>query len=549
MQLNALPQVRKPENSPYVGFEKGSQKREELLAKLDEIRRNNGDVKILPLWINGPVQTKELGNCTPPHDIGRLLAHYCKASPEHVGTAIKTVLRARKKWQSLPWRNRLLIFENAARLLETKYFVEMNAAVMEDLSKNPHEASIDVQEAIDFLKFNCKWAREIYAQQPDNCIDSANTVNFRPLEGFVYAIPPFNFAAIACNLPCAPLIMGNVVVVKPCSDTVYSFHVLLKILLEAGLPKDVLSVVQGNSGTISEIVLEHNELSGVHFTGSTGVFEDIWSQVGLNVGRQKYKGYPRLVGETGGKNPVIVFPDYNACKSAEMIWRGALGYQGQKCSATSRVYVDEKKWPELRQHLIESMRALHTGDVADFSKFMGAVINANARDNINSYINQALLDVEQGKPEEVLIFPSGFTKNSAIGYFVDTALIVTKDPFYRTMEEEIFGPVLTVCVLPNKNYKNNVFDICDKTSKYALTGAVHTNNMYLFEEACMRVRTGNFYNTMTTGAYVGKQPFSGDRKSGTNSKVGGPWNLLNWVSIQSLSFSFKPPLFLPMYLS
>lgn len=547
LQLNAVPDVRVPENSTYVGFEKGSKQRAELIVELEKIRNNNGDVKILPLWINGPVKTNELGDCTPPHDTNRLLARYCKASPELVEKAIATVLLARNKWHSLSWRNRLLIFEKAARLLETKYFAKMNAAVMEDLSKNAHEASIDVQEAIDFLKFNCRWAREIYSQQPGNSMDSANTVNFRPLEGFVYAIPPFNFLAIACNLPCAPLIMGNVVVVKPCSDTVYSFHVLLKILLEAGLPKDVLAVVQGNSGMISDIVLESDELAGVHFTGSTEVFDNIWSRVGQNVGKQKYIGYPRIVGETGGKNPVIVFPDYDAKKSAEMIWRGALGYQGQKCSATSRVYVDEKKWPELKQQLLGSLRHVgKVGDIADFRNFMGAVINQRAKQNIDAYVEQALADscLEKNKINDVFFYG----ESPKTGYFVRPTLIVTRDPFYRTMVEEIFGPVLTVCVLPTKNYENNVFDVCDKTSKYALTGAVHTNDIHLFEKACMRVRAGNFYNTMTTGAYVGKQPFSGDRKSGTNSKVGGSWNLLNWVSIQSLSFAFQPPQFLPIYL-
>lgn len=547
LQLNAVPDVKAPENSTYVGFEKGSKKREELAVELEKIRNNICNSIILPLWINGPVMTYEYGDCTPPHDTNRTLASYCKANQEHVARAIETILLARKKWQSLSWRNRLLIFEKAARLLETKYFVEMNAAVMEDLSKTAHEASIDVQEAIDFLKFNCRWAREIYSQQPSNSLDSANTINFRPLEGFVYAIPPFNFMAIACNLPCAPLIMGNVVVVKPCSDTVYSFHVLLKILLEAGLPGDVLSVVQGDSGMISDIVLEHHELAGVHFTGSTEVFDNIWSRVGQNVGKQKYRGYPRIVGETGGKNPVIVFPDHDARKSAEMIWRGALGYQGQKCSATSRVYVDDKKWPDLRHQLFKSMYQIEKiGDIADFRNFMGAVINQKAKQNIDSYIKRAIADcqIKTKKITEVSLFGD----LSRTGYFVRPALIVTTDPNYRTMSEEIFGPVLTVCILPHKNYENNVFDICDKTSKYALTGAVHTNDMHLFEEACTRVRAGNFYNTITTGAYIGKQPFSGDRKSGTNSKVGGPWNLLNWVSMQSISFAFQPPPYLPMYL-
>ncbi len=548
LQLNTLPQIKKPANSPFISFAKGTKEKTELLNELADIRKPMHPVyPALPLWIGGPVTTKnDLRTCIPPHDFKRMLGFYHTASESHVAKAIDTVLNARKKWLTIPWQFRLSIFQTAARLLETKYMYKMVAAVMEDYSKTPYEAFIDVQELIDFWNFNCYYAATIYAEQPDSNVDTLNLLDYRPLEGFVYAIPPNNFVAIEGNLPTAPLIMGNVVIVKPSSDVVYSFHLVLKILLEAGLPKDVLAVLHGDSKMISDVILEHPRLSGIHFTGGTDTFNDLWKRVGQNI--DKYKSYPRLVGETGGKDPIVVFDDHDPVQTASAIVVGGFGYQGRKCSATSRVYMTCEMWPKVKPILLKFMESIKVGDVADFRNYMGAIINEKEYDKILNYWSSATnsKDVES-------IFTNGsiISHTFRTGWFIRPIVIVTKNPSFVTMQEEVFGPVVTICTLPQKKFKETVFKLCDETSPYGLTGAIQTNDIYTFCEALDELRyvAGNMYNWKTTGAMVGAQPFSGGRKSGTNSKVGWRLNLFNWTEPRTIGQTLvKPTDFAPAYL-
>lgn len=554
LQINSVPQIRKPTNSPFVGFENGSKSRTELLRELDLIRKpmNESAVDILPLWINGPVTNKApWRTCVPPHDLKRTLAAYHTASEEHVVNAIKTVLAAKKRWMSIPWQFRLSIFQTAARLLETKYLYKMVAMVMEDYSKTPYEAFIDVQELIDFWNFNCYYASTIYAEQPESNLDTLNMLDYRPLEGFVYAVPPNNFIAIEGNLATAPLIMGNVVVAKPSSDVVYSFHLILKILLEAGLPPDVMAVLHGDSKMITDVILDNKMLSGIHFTGGTDVFNDFHKRIGQNI--EKYKGYPRIVGETGGKDPIVVLDNHDPVATAAAIVVGGFGYQGEKCSATSRVYVDDENWTKgILTPLLNFMNTIQFGDVANFKNYMGAVANSSRHKEVMSYIMRAMNPSPEDQIEAVYFGRTGcleeIPKN---GWFIPPTIIVTKNPHYVTMEKELFGPVVTVCKLPKKNYKKRVFGLCDETSPYGLTGAVHTNDIYEFCEALDELRyvAGNIYNWKTTGAMVGAQPFSGGRKSGTNSKVGWRLNLYQWTEPRTIGQTLvKPTDFAPAYL-
>lgn len=549
LQLNALPQIRKPTNSPFVSFAKGTKERTELLRELENIRapRKTSEIESLPLWINGPVTTKNKQRaCVPPHQFNRTLATYHTASEEHVVKAIKTVLAAKKRWMLLPWPYRLIIFQTAARLLETKYLCKMVAAVMEDYSKTPYEAFIDVQELIDFWRFNCYYAYKLYKKQPESNVDTYNMVDYRPLEGFVYAVPPNNFIAIEGNLPTAPLIMGNVVIAKPSSDVVYSFHLVLKILLEAGLPRGVMSVLHGNSQMISDIALSNPMLSAVHFTGGTDTFREMrWTIAQNEYNKRLYKGMVRTVGETGGKDPIVVFDSHDPVATASAIVMGGFGAQGRKCSATSRVYMTEGKWEEVRTPLLDFMRTIRVGDPADFKNFMGSDINETAHENYLKYFEYA----RNCKSTEAIYVEGIIT--SPYGWYHRPMVVLTKDPHHKLMEEEMFEPIVTICVLPKKNYKRQVLKFCDATSDFGLTGAIHTNHMYEFCEAleAMRYVAGNMYNHKTTGAMVGAQPFSGARQSGTNSKVGWWPNLLQWTEMGTLGFTYnKPTDFAPPYL-
>lgn len=545
---NAFPKIKEPENSPFVAFEKGSKERAALELEIEKIRKSKPEV--LPLWIGGPVKTSAKAICVAPHDFKRVLAEYCVCSEKDAHNAIKTVLDARKAWSQIPLEARLGIFQKAARLLETKYLFKMVAAVMEDYSKNPYEAFIDVQELVDFWNFNCYYASTIYQEQPRSNNDTSNMLDYRPLEGFVYALPPNNFIAIEGNLPTAPLIMGNVVIVKPSSDVVYSFHLVLKILLEAGLPKNVLAVLHGDSKMISDIILDHPMLSGVHFTGGTETFKEIRWKIAQNEYKDLYKNFVRIVGETGGKDFIVVFDDHDPVETAATMVIGGFGYQGRKCSATSRVYMTCEMWEKVRPELSKFMKLIKVGDVADFSNYMNAMINEKEFRKSEAYIERAWADSEKSDEGAVCVFYSGRNYSSK-GWFIYPTIIVTKDPHYVTMREEIFGPVITVCVLPQKNYKARVLKLCDETSPYALTGAIHTNDALTFCEALQELRyaAGNIYNAKTTGAMVGAQPFSGSRKSGTNSKVGWRLNLYQWADPRTISITkVKPTDFAPPYL-
>ena len=566
---NAIPNFPKPENSPFVSFVKGTKEKTALEKEIAYLRNPMLKPPTLPLWINGPVTAGNTAVCAVPHDLNRILGYYCKAEERHVREAIDTVLAARDQWMQMSWFWRLNIFRKAAELLEKKYLYEVVAAVMEDYSKNPFEAFIDVQELIDFWRFNAWYAYELYKNQPDSDSGSFNMLDYRPLEGFVFAIPPNNFVAINGNLPTAPLIMGNVVVVKPSSDVVYSFHLVLKILLEAGLPKDVMAVIQGDSGLIGNIVLNHYMLAGVHFTGGTDTFKEIrWT-----IAQNEYKGFyknlvVRTVGETGGKDPIIVYDDHDPVQTAAAIVVGGFGAQGRKCSATSRVYMTPEMWERVKPELYKFMDQIRAGDVVEFKNYMGAIINEREFTKIISYIEKARYAEKYDKTHfEVPVQKHGveevyggeykgmqFVSNN--GWFIRPTVIVTRhykyEAVYETMVEEIFGPVVTICLVDKEDFKNGeVLKICDKTSDYALTGAIQTNDMYQFCEALegMKDNCGNIYDWKTTGAMVNRQPFSGARMSGTNSKVGWWLNLLNWTSPRTIGMTFvKPSHFTPAYL-
>lgn len=548
---NALPKISKPENSPFVNYAKGSKERLELEKEIERIRnfKVSEAEHNISLWINGPVfsGTSLLRPCVVPHDRYRSLGDYSTVCEKDVHQAIDTVLKARDDWSQVHWFVRLHIFRTAARLLETKYLHRMVAAVMEDYSKNPFEAFIDVQELIDFLSFNTYYASEIYREQPDSNRDTSNMLDYLPLEGFIFAVSPNNFIAINGNLCTAPLIMGNVVVAKPSSDVVYSFNLFLQILLEAGLPKNVLSVIYGDSKVIGDIVLEHKMLSGIHFTGGTDTFNTMWRKVGLNI--DHYRNYPELVGETGGKDAILVYNDVEPMQSAVSMAVGGFGAQGRKCSATSRVYMTKEMWGRVKPHLISVMDKIKTGDVADFTNYMGAIINEREFKKISAYIDGAKKFMLE-KPDELVEVLSGKCIPPSHGWFIPPTVIVTTNPHYQTMSEEIFGPVITVCVLPQERFDIEAKKLYDETSPYALTGSVHTNNVLKFCEALheLRFAVGNIYDDRTTAAMVNYQPFSGLRKSGTDSKVGWSKNLRKWTRERTICLRTNKTTFPPSYL-
>lgn len=544
LMLNAVPKIPKPENCPFIGFEKNTDSRKQLEIELDNLRKADMANNAIPIWVNGPVDTKTVNWCLIPHNFSRVLGLYCTAKEEHVHLAIKTVLAAKERWSRIPWFVRCHIFRRAARLIETKYLYKLTAAVMEDYSKNPFEAFIDVQELIDFLNFNTFYASTIYAEQPDSDRDTSNLIDYLPHEGFIFSISPNNFIAINGNLCTAPLIMGNVVIAKPSSDIVYSFSLFLRILHEAGLPADVLSVLYGKSKMISDIILDSPMLSGIHFTGSTDTFNRLWQYVGQNIG--KYKNYPKIAGETGGKDFIVVYDDYDPVQTAIAITVGSFGYQGRKCSATSRVYMTPEMFGKIKAPLVESLMKIKTGDVTDFQNFMGAIINCNEFTKICDYINRARTKIGQ----EIQEIIEGQEPVGA-GWFLKPTAIVTNDPEYETMREEVFGPVVTICLVPKDKFESGeILKICDQTSSFALTGAVHTNYIYDLCEAMdqLKFAAGNMYDDRTTAAVVNRQPFSGGRKSGTNSKVGWRLNLYNWINPRTICLRNIKTSFPPKYL-
>ena len=525
--------VPKAVNEPVKSYAPGSPERAAVAAKYTEMWNSQMEV---PLYIgNEEIKTGNTKNMSAPHDHQHIVGKYHQADKALVEKAITSALEARTKWAAMSWENRAGIFLKAAELFAGPYRAKINAATMIAQSKTIHQAEIDAScELIDFLRYNVEFMTKIYADQPASNSDMWNRVEYRPLEGFVYAITPFNFTAIAGNLPSSAALMGNVVVWKPAATQVYSANVIMQVFKEAGLPDGVINMVMGDSAMISEVVLSDKHFAGVHFTGSTGVFNDIWAKIGTNI--SNYKTYPRIVGETGGKDFIIAHPSANPAQVAVGIARGAFEYQGQKCSAASRVYVPQSLWPAIKSKLESDLASMKMGSPEDMSNFVTAVISENSFDKLARYIDQAKKDSDA----EVIM---GGNYDKSKGYFIEPTVILTTNPKYNTMCTELFGPVVTIYIYEDAKWSETL-KLVDETSEYALTGAVFSECRYAVEEATIALQNaaGNFYiNDKPTGAVVGMQPFGGARGSGTNDKAGSSQNLLRWASVRTIKETFVTP--------
>ena len=524
--------VPKAVNEPVKGYAPGSPEREELLATYKTMFQQNIDI---PMHINGKeIRTGNTKNITPPHDHKHIVGQYHIADKSHIDTAISTALAAREAWSSVSWMERASIFLKAAELLAGPYRAKMNAATMIAQSKNVHQAEIDAScEMIDFFRFNVQYMTDIFKDQPVSSPGIWNRVEYRPLEGFVYAISPFNFTSIAANLPAAAALMGNVVVWKPSDHQAYSAQVIVDLFKEAGLPDGVINVVYGDPVMISDTVLASRDFSGLHFTGSTHVFKNLWKQIGNNI--HHYKTYPRIVGETGGKDFIWVHNSSNPLQVATAIVRGSFEYQGQKCSAASRAYIPQSLWEDVKKHVITQTKEIKMGSPEDPSNFVNAVIHEGSFDKIASYIDAAKAD----KDAEIIV---GGNHDKSVGYFIEPTVILTKSPTYATMTAELFGPVMTVYVYEDAAWEASL-KLVDESTEFALTGAVFSKDRYIVEKASkiLENAAGNFYiNDKPTGAVVGQQPFGGARGSGTNDKAGSILNLLRWVSPRTIKETFVP---------
>jgi len=525
--------VPKAVNEPVKGYAPGSPEREELLATYKTMFNSNVDV---PMYINGEeVRTGNTKNITPPHDHKHVVGQYHTAEKKHVDAAISTALAAKEAWSSVSWMERASIFLKAAELLAGPYRAKMNAATMIAQSKNVHQAEIDAAcEMIDFFRFNVQYMTDIFKDQPASAPGIWNRVEYRPLEGFVYAITPFNFTSIAANLPAAAALMGNVVVWKPSDHQAYSAQVIVELFKEAGLPDGVINVVYGDPVMITDTVLASPDFSGLHFTGSTFVFKELWKQIGTNI--HTYKTYPRIVGETGGKDFIWAHNSANPLQIATAITRGAFEFQGQKCSAASRAYVPASIWNEVKTHLIAQASELKMGSPEDPSNFINAVIHEASFDKLASFIDAAKAD----ENAEVII---GGNYDKSVGYFIEPTVILAKTPTYATMTTELFGPVMTIFVYEDAEWEASL-KLVDESTEYALTGAVLSTDRYVVEKASKALENaaGNFYiNDKPTGAVVGQQPFGGARASGTNDKAGSAQNLLRWTSVRLIKETFVTP--------
>lgn len=521
-----------PTNEPVYPYAPGDAARKELQAKIQELRGQKLDI---PLIINGQeVRTGNLGKCIEPHKHSSVLATYHQADATTTEQAINAALEARASWSALAWQDRAAVFLKAADLLAGKYRSILNAATMLGQSKTCHQAEIDAAcELIDFFRFNTHYLHKVYGEQPMSSPGVWNRLEHRPLEGFVVAITPFNFTSIGGNLPTAPALLGNTVVWKPAGTSVYSGYFIMKLLEEAGLPPGVINFLPGPSSVVAPLLLKHRMLAGVHFTGSTEVFHDIWQSVGNNIAN--YIGYPRLVGETGGKDFVFIHQDADAQAAATALTRGAFEYQGQKCSAASRVYVARSIWPAVKKILTEQVADLKVGDPTDFKNFMGAVIDEKSFTKLSGAIDRA----KKASDANIII---GGTYSKETGYFIQPTVIETTNPKYETMVQELFGPVLTVYVYEDKDFEA-ALTLCDTTSPYALTGAFFSQSRAAIVVATEKLRfsAGNFYiNDKPTGAVVGQQPFGGARASGTNDKAGSVLNLIRWTSPRTIKETFHP---------
>ena len=531
--MNSLSRVPPPINEPVNSFAPGTPERETLKRTVKDLSAKVIDI---PVVVGGKeIRTGKTRDVTMPHCHRHIIAKVHQAGPAEIDAAVTTALEAWKDWSRWSFDQRAAVFLKAADLLATRHRAPVNAATMLGQSKTAHQAEIDAAcELIDFWRFNVHYAERLLAEQPISAAGTWNRLDHRPLEGFVYAISPFNFTSIGGNLCTAPAILGNVAVWKPAATAVYSNYFVYKVLEEAGLPPGVINFVPGSATDVSARLLGDPHLAGIHFTGSTGVFQALWKQVAQNL--ENYAGYPRLVGETGGKDFIIAHPSADPEALAAAIVRGAYEYQGQKCSAASRSYVPASLWPRVKERVLEMLSRVRMGDPADFRNFMGAVIDKPAFDKISSYVADA------GKAKGVTVLHGG-TSDGSEGWFIEPTLLQVEDPRYRTMCEEIFGPVMTLYVYPDKQW-NETLALVDSTSPYALTGAVFAQERAAADQAmaALRFAAGNFYvNDKPTGAVVGQQPFGGARASGTNDKAGSILNLMRWASPRAIKENFVPP--------
>jgi len=529
--FNGIRPVPPPLNEPVKAYAPGSPERAELKTRLQGMAQVRTHI---PLIIGGrEVKSGETGKAVMPHDHAHVLADWQKAGAEHVTQAIEAAAAAHRDWSRWPWEDRAAVFLKAAELLATTWRATVNAATMLGQSKTAFQAEIDsAAELIDFWRFNPHYAQQLYAEQPLSLSTMWNQLDYRPLEGFVYAVTPFNFTSIAGNLPTAPALMGNTVVWKPASSAIPSAFAIMKLLEAAGLPPGVINFVPGTAAVVSDVALNHRDLAGVHFTGSTDVFNSMWRTIGAQMDR--YRSYPRIVGETGGKDFIVAHASADPQALAVAVVRGGYEYQGQKCSAVSRIYVPRSIWNDVRDRVVAMLAEIKVGDVSDFRNFMGAVIDKKAFDSISSYLAEAK------KSASVL---AGGGVNGDTGYFIQPTLVETADPGYKLLWEEIFGPVVTAFVYDDDKWEDTL-RLVDQTSPYALTGAVFANERQAVRQAAAALRgaAGNFYvNDKPTGAVVGQQPFGGARASGTNDKAGSMLNLVRWVSARAVKETFSPP--------
>ncbi len=530
---NAKFSLPDPINEPIKAYRSGSSERIELKAMLSKMSSEQIEI---PLIIGGKeIRTGNTGTCIMPHDHKHVLATFHKAGPKEVEMAVEASQKAWKTWSNLPMWERASIFKKAASLLAGPWRAVLNAATMLNQSKNAFQAEIDSAcELIDFWNFNVKYMEQIYEQQPFSPDGQWNRLEQRALEGFVFAVTPFNFTSIAGNLPTAPAMMGNTVLWKPASSAVFSAYYLMKLFEDAGLPAGVINFIPGNGRDVGPNVLSHPKLAGVHFTGSTAVFQSMWKTIGENIAN--YKTYPRIVGETGGKDFVFAHRSADVDELNTALVRGTFEFQGQKCSAASRAYIPKSLWPILKTKLIDTIKTIAVGDVNDFRNFFNAVIDRAAFESIRSYIDFA----KKSEDAEIIV---GGTSDDSVGFFIDPTVIVTSNPHFKTIEEEIFGPVMTIFVYDDDTFEETL-QLCDETSPYALTGAIFAKDRQAVSLASQRLlhSAGNFYiNDKPTGAVVGQQPFGGSRASGTNDKAGSMINLLRWVSPRTTKETFVPP--------
>jgi 1-pyrroline-5-carboxylate dehydrogenase len=530
---NAYFEYTEPKNEPVLNYGPGSAERKALQQTLAEMKSSQRDI---PMYINGKeVRSDKKKEIRPPHETAHLLGHYYESGAEHVNDAIKSALAARQSWSEMAWEHRASIFMKAAELLATKYRYRMNAATMLGQSKNAYQAEIDSAcELIDFLRFNVHFLTQIYKQQPISPQGFHNRMEYRPLEGFILAVTPFNFTAIGGNLPTAPAMCGNVVVWKPANTQIYSASVFMEILMEAGLPAGVINLVYPPGPLVGDICYKHPDFAGVHFTGSTGVFQSMWKSIGENIAT--YKSYPRIVGETGGKDFVMVHPSANVDAVVAGLARGSFEYQGQKCSAASRAYLPSNLAEEIKEKLVAEVKTMKMGPVDDFTNFVNAVIDEKSFNSLAKYID----GVKDSNGKAKIICGGSYDRSK--GWFIEPTIIEASDPYYVTMCEELFGPVLTIHVYDANNWEN-ILDTVDNTSGYALTGAIFAQDRYALELMTKKLvnAAGNFYiNDKPTGAVVGQQPFGGARASGTNDKAGSILNLYRWLNARTVKETYVP---------